>query len=168
MVIENVCTGPVQVLDTADTLIKAVIGAVVTFTPANAAILPEPDAAKPMEGVLLVQLNVAFNTVPVKLMAVDNAVLQTACGVTDATIGVGFTVYVKVVEAPEQVLETGVTTIWAVKGTFPALFTANELMVPEPEGANPIEGVLLVQLNTVFNVKPVKLTVVVVNPLQIT
>ena len=89
---ENVCTGPVQVLETADTLINAVIGAVVTFTPANEAIFPDPDAAKPIEGVLFVQLKVEFNTVPVKLIAVDNAVLQTACGVTDATIGLGFTV----------------------------------------------------------------------------
>ena len=70
---------------------------------ANEAILPVPLAARPMDGVLLVQLYTVPAVAPVKLIAVVEAPLQTTWLVTVFTVGTGFTVMVKVVGVPVQV-----------------------------------------------------------------
>ena len=68
-VIVNVCGVPVHGPNTGVTVIVAVMGSAVALVAVNDAILPLPLAAKPMDVLLLVQLNVA-PIVPVKFTAV--------------------------------------------------------------------------------------------------
>jgi hypothetical protein len=56
-VMVNVFGMPLQPFAAGVTVIVALIGAVPLFTAVNAGISPVPDAARPMEGVLFVQLN---------------------------------------------------------------------------------------------------------------
>ena len=83
----------------------AVTGAEPALVAVKLAILPEPLAAKPIDGVLFVQL---YTIVPpvVGLVKVTGAVgllLQTAWFDTGSIVGVGLTVYVKVIGVPVQV-----------------------------------------------------------------
>ena len=64
----------------------------------------------------------------------------------ELTVGVGFTVIVKLFAVPPQVLAVGVTVIVAVTAAEPGLVAVNEAMFPVPEAASPIPGVLLVQI----------------------
>lgn len=63
---------------------------------------PVPLAARPIDGVLLVQLYTVPAEAPVKLTAVVEAPLQTTWLVTAFTVGTGFTVMVNVVGVPVQ------------------------------------------------------------------
>ena len=72
----------------------------------NAAIFPVPFAARPMDGVLFVQL---YTIVPpvagvLKLTAVVNALLHTTWLVIVFTVAAGFTVIVNVDAVPVQVI----------------------------------------------------------------
>ena len=86
---------------------------------------------------------------------------------TPFTVGVGFTVIVKLLFDPLHPFATGVTVNVAFTGLVPRLTPANEPIFPLPLPANPIDGKLLVQLNTVPLTLPAKLTAVVLAPLQI-
>ncbi len=70
------------------------------------------------------------------------------------TVAVGLTVIVKVIGVPLHVIpplvKLGVTVIVAVTGAFVAFVPVNEAILPEPLAANPILGVLLVQLYTIL------------------
>ena len=57
---------------------------------------------------------------------------------------------------PEPV--DGVTVILAVTGAVPAFVALNEAIFPVPLAANPIDGVLFVQLNIVPATVPLKFT----------
>ena len=59
------------------------------------AILPVPAAARPMDGWLLVQLNTVPAALPVKVTAVVAVLWHTTWLATWFTVGVGFTVMVK-------------------------------------------------------------------------
>lgn len=59
------------------TVIVAVTGAVPLFTPTNEAMLPEPLAARPMAGLLFVQLKIVPATGPLKVTIVVELPLQT-------------------------------------------------------------------------------------------
>ena len=65
-------------------------------------------------------------------------------------IKVGFTVMVKFLELPSQVIppfvKCGVTMIVAVIGDVPELFAVKDGILPDPLTARPIEGVLLIQV----------------------
>ena len=67
---------PVHPLATGVTVIVAVTGVVPALTAVNEAIFPEPLAARPMEGVLFVQLKDVPATAPLKVTAVVAAPLQ--------------------------------------------------------------------------------------------
>ena len=54
--IVKVCDIPLQPFAVGVTLIVPITLALVVFVAVNAPILPEPEAAKPIDGVLLVQL----------------------------------------------------------------------------------------------------------------
>jgi hypothetical protein len=69
-VMVNVCGVPGQPFAVGVTVIVAVTGNAVALTALNAAMFPEPDAARPIDVVLLVQLNVVPTTVPTKFTAV--------------------------------------------------------------------------------------------------
>ena len=86
--------------------------------------------------------------------------LQRTWLVTGFTVGTGFTVIVKELDVPEQVLpalvKAGVTVIVAVTGLVPVLWAGKERICPVPLAGIPIEGSELVQLNCVPGTDPVK------------
>ena len=118
----------------------------------NDKISPVPDAASPIDGVLLVQLNTAVPPLDgvVKLILAVGAPLHTTWLATGLTIGGGLTVIVNVIGVPTQLtaplVYVGVTVIVATTGAL-VTFTAVKLAIlPVPDAANPIDGALLVQL----------------------
>lgn len=76
-VIVNVTGAPVQPLADGVTVMFAVTGASEAFTAVKAAISPVPFAARPMDGVLFTQLKTTPVGVPLKVIAVVDAPLQT-------------------------------------------------------------------------------------------
>jgi len=102
----NVIGVPVQPPATGVTVMVATSGPVVALVAVNGAMSPAPDAANPIAGLVLVQLNTVPGTVPaVPLNGISKVVapLQYALLVTAATVGVGLTVIVKVFNGPVQV-----------------------------------------------------------------
>lgn len=81
----------------------AVCTAVVVLVATKLAILPVPDAARPIVVLLLVQLYTVPATAPLKVTVAVLAPLHTTCEVTVFTVGVGLTVMVNVIEEPVQV-----------------------------------------------------------------
>ena len=84
-----------------------------------------------------------------KLIAASVPPLQTVLFVTVLTLAEGFTSIVKVVAVPAQLVvfaKVGVTVIVAVTGAVPLFVAVNDGKLPVPDAANPIEGVLFVQL----------------------
>ena len=86
-------------------MIVAVTGAVVAFVAVNDAISPVPEAARPIDVVLFVQL---YTIVPpvvglVNVTAVVGALLHTTWLATAVTVAVGLTVIVNVEGVPTQV-----------------------------------------------------------------
>ena len=75
-VIENVLDAPLHVLDAGVTVINAVTGTLVALVAANEAMVPEPDAASPMDVVVFVQLYVVLATAPENVTAVVLTPLQ--------------------------------------------------------------------------------------------
>ncbi len=150
----------------------AVTTALPLLTAVKGEILPVPEVGRPMDGVLLVQLNVVPGTVPVNVTIVVLEPSQTVWPVTAATVGVGLTVMVKVMVGPVQVTPAlvylGETLMVATTGAVPVLTALNGGMFPVPEADNPIEVVLLVQLNTVPVTAPLKLMLEVVVALHTT
>ena len=65
----NVCGKPIQPAAVGVTVIVAVTGALVIFIAVNDAIFPLLLAAKPIEVLLFVQLNVVPLTAPIKFIA---------------------------------------------------------------------------------------------------
>lgn len=87
-----------------------------------------------------------------KVMAANELPLQIVLGETVVTLAAGFTVIVKLIGVPLQLLEfekIGVTVIVALTGAFPVLVAVNEAMSPVPLAANPMEVAVLVQLYVV-------------------
>jgi hypothetical protein len=158
---------PGQLLAVGVIVIVAVTGVLPLFVAVKDVISPVSEAARPIDVVLLVQLNVVPLTALLKVMAVVLALLQTDCVVGFATAtGVGLTVIVTVVGVPEQPLATGVTIIVAVTGLELVLTAVNEPILPIPEAARPIVVLSLVQLNTVPDTAPLNVIAVVAALLQ--
>lgn len=82
-----------------------------------------------------------------KLTADVVDVLQTVC-VTGVTLmeGVGDTFTVNDCTGPGQPAAVGVTAITAVAVTVPVLTDVKAAMLPEPDAANPIDGLEFVQV----------------------
>lgn len=158
---------PVQPLADGVTLMVAIIGLADVLTAVKPLILPVPLPARPMDGVLLVQLKVEPATVLVKFKAFTGAPLQTITFAGTVTVGVGFTVMVKVCAVPAQPLAEGVTVIVAVTGAFEVFTPLKAGMFPEPEPARPMDVLLFVQLKVVPVTGPLKPRFPVVTPLQI-
>ena len=76
-------------------------------------------------------------------------------------MGVGFTVIVKETDAPVQPFAVGVTVIVATTAVVPLFVAVNEAIFPVPLPANPIEGLLFVQLNVVPLTEPVNMMALV-------
>ena len=107
-VIVKVIGVPVQVVPAlvyeGVTVIVATTGALLAFVAVKDAILPDPAAARPMDGVLLVQLYIVPATAPLKLMAAVEAPLHNSWLLTALTVAVGLTVIVNVIGVPVQVV----------------------------------------------------------------
>ena len=82
-----------------------------------------------------------------KLTADVAVVLHTVCVAGNTfMVGVGDTLTVNDCTAPGQPAAVGVTAITAVAVTVPVLVAVNGAMLPEPDGAKPIEVFELVQV----------------------
>ena len=68
---------------------------------------------------------------------------------TEAAVGVGFTVIVKLFVEPVQPFADGVTTIAATEGTFVPFNAVKDGILPVPEPASPMLELLFVQLKLV-------------------
>jgi hypothetical protein len=147
------------------TVMVATTGVAPPLVAMKAPMFPVPLPARPTEGVSLVQLNVA-PAVPTKVIAVVLAPLHTTWSAGSTTVGVGFTVIVKLADGPAHPLNTGVTVTVATTGAAPPFTPVKAAMLPVPDAANPIEGVSLVQLKIVPPTVPLKVTSVVFDPLQ--
>lgn len=152
------------------TVIVAVTGALVALVAVKAAILPVPDAARPIEGVLLVQPKAVLGMVPLNATGAVVPLLQITWLAIAFTVGVGLTVMLNVPGVPAQVtllpVKEGVTVIRAVTGAVPLLTALKDTILPVPDAGRPMEAVLLVQLYTVPATGPLKATAVVGAPLQ--
>ena len=65
---------------------------------------------------------------------------------TAATVGVGLTVIVKVVDAPVQPFAEGVTVMVAVIGAFVVFTAVKAAILPVPLAARPMLGAVFIQL----------------------
>jgi hypothetical protein len=153
----------------------AVTGELPPFVAVKDGILPVPLAANPIDGVLFVQLYTIDPPVVglPKFTAVVEPLLQTDWLLITLTVAAGFTVIVKVVAVPLQVVpfvKAGVTVIVPVNGPFVVFVAVNAAIFPVPLAARPIAVLLFVQLYTI--VPPVvgllKATAAVEPPLQTT
>ena len=176
-VMVNVCAAPVQVRPAlvyeGVTVMVAVTGVVPVLVAVNEAMLPLPLAARPMPVLLFVQLYTVLATAPVKLTAVVAAALHTTWSAGSATVGVGFTVMVKVVEAPVQVtpfaVNEGVTVKVLVSGALVALAAVNAGMLPVPlVAAKPMASPVRVQAYSAPGVLPVNVVAATLPPGQCT
>ena len=113
-------------------------------------ILPEPVAASPMDGALLVHWNVTDPVGPVvglvKLITAVGVPLHNTWLATGFTMGLGFTVIVKLMGVPVQPAAPGVTVMVATNGPLVALVVTNGCISPVPEAARPMAVLLFVQL----------------------
>jgi hypothetical protein len=84
--------------------------------------------------------------VPLKLTVVVPVLLHTVWSEIALTVGVGFTVILKVCAVPEQPLTVGVTVIVPDIADVPVFFAVKDVILPEPLAASPIDVLLFVQL----------------------
>lgn len=149
-VIVNVLTGPAQLMPlviVANTEIVAVTGEVVGFTAVNDGRLPTPLGARPIDVLLLVHVKNAPATLLPNVIADVSDPLHTVKLLTTFTVGVGFTVIVKLMlaAAPHEAALL-VTVIVPLIGTPVVLVPVNDGMLPVPPAARPIAVLVLVQV----------------------
>ena len=160
------CAGPGQPFAVGVTVMVAVTGTLVVLIAVNAGMFPLPLAARPMEGLSFVQLNAVPATLPVKLVAAVLAALQITWFAGCTTLGVGFTVIVKLCAGPLHPLAKGSTTMPATTTAFVLLIAVKEGISPVPFAAKPIAGLLFIQLKLLAATGPEKLMVAVLAPLH--
>ena len=152
---------PVQPLALGVTSIVAVSAVVPVLEAVKLAMFPVPDAARPIDVLSFVQLYVVPATSPVKVTAVVEALLHKVSSDGSSTVGVGFTVIVKVSDVPVQEFALGVTSIVAVSDVVPAFVAVKLAISPVPLAAKPIEVLSFVQLYVVPVTVPLNVTAVV-------
>jgi hypothetical protein len=146
-VIVKANAGPVTPFAVGVTVIVATTGEAPAFVAVKLAMFPEPLAARPIEVVLFVQLNVVPDTAPLNVTAVVAAPLATVWFETAATVGVGFTVTVNGTAAPVTPAAVGVTEKLAVTGEAPVFVAVKlEMAVPEPLAPMPMVVLSLVHV----------------------
>jgi hypothetical protein len=99
-------------------------------------------------------------------MAIVGAPLHTVWPATVATVGVGFTVIVKLSAVPAHPFADGTTLITPSIAVTPLLVPVNDAMFPLPAAARPMLASLLVQAYVVPLTVPVKATALVDAPLH--
>ena len=154
----------------------AVTGAEPLFMAVKEVISPLPDAGRPIEVLLFVQVYVVVppELVVEKLTAAVLLPLQTTWLAGMLTCAVGLTVMVNTWDDPLQftlaLLKRGVTVMVAVTGDEPLFIAVKEVILPLPDAGRPIEVLLFVQVYVVVPPELVveKLTAAVLLPLQTT
>jgi hypothetical protein len=132
------------------TVIVPVIGAFVPLVVWNAAIFPVPEAPRPIDVLSLTQVK-EVAPVPLKVTALELAPLHFTWSEGSETVGVGFTVIVKLCGVPSQVtpppVKCGVTVIVELIAALVELVVVKAAMFPVPELVeSPIEVFELVQV----------------------
>lgn len=94
-------------------------------------------------------------------MSVVAAPLHNIWSFTAPTVGVGFTVMLKVLGVPVQLLAVGVTMMFEVMGVVPLLVAVKDVMLPFPLAPKPIFTLSFVQENVVPVTEPPKFMAVV-------
>jgi hypothetical protein len=134
----------------------AITGAVVVLVAMKEAILPAPFAARPIDGVLLDQLNTTLlPPLPllglVNVIAADDEPLHNTWLAIWFAVAVGLTVMVNVFDVPTQLtppfIKVGVTVMVATTGAVVILVAIKVGMLPTPFAARPIDGALFVHAN---------------------
>lgn len=165
--IVKLCALPEHPLAEAVTVMVAVTATLELLTAIKGAILPVPDAAKPMPELLLVQVNVAPLTELVKFSAEVIAPLQTTWSDNAPVIcGDGFTIIIKFCGVPLQEFTDGITVIVAVSATDVAFVALKGAIFPVPLAASPIPVLLLLHVYVVPLTELLKFIAVVTAPLQ--
>lgn len=108
--------------------------------------LPTPFGFKPMLGLSLFQVNTVPATGPLMVIAAVDAPWQSVWLAIAFTLGVGFTVIVKLTGVPPQPVDVGVTVMVAVIGAVVVLVATKLGILPVPLAASPMAVLLLVQL----------------------
>ena len=155
----KLCAGPWHPFANGATEMIAITGALVVFNAVKDGIFPVPLPAKPMEGLLLLQVKLVPLTAPVKFIALVAAPLHTVWLAGTAILGVGLTVIVKLWAAPGQPFASGVTVIVAVTATLDTLVAKKDGISPVPLAAKPMVVLSFVQPKLVPLTEPVKFTV---------
>lgn len=122
-----------------------IIGAVVALVAVNAGMFPVPFATNPIAILELVQVKLPPTGVLKKFVAATVALLHTTVSAGTSTVGVGFTVIVKLDGVPAQPLTVGVTVIVAVIGAVVVLVAVNPGRLPTPFTPNPMVASVFVQ-----------------------
>lgn len=166
-VIVKVLGVPVQPLAVGVTVIVATIVEPVALVTTNWLILPVPLAPRPIAVLLLVQLKVVPVVAPENVIAVVVPPSQSAWLATAFTVGVGFTVIVKLVVVPAHpAAVVGVTVIVPLIAAAVVLVAVKAGMFPCPLATSPMAVFELVQLKIVPATVPENVIAVVVAPLQ--
>ena len=84
-----------------------------------------------------------------------------------STVGTGSTLTIPVFGKPVHPLADGVTIMVALAGVEPVLIPVNAGILPVPDDARPMDGLLFVQLKLVPVTLPEKFIAFAANPLQI-
>ena len=136
------------------TFMVAVTTVVPLLIAVNDGILSLPFAARPIDILLFVQKkSTVFGPDEeglLKFMAVVLLLLHNDWLATGFTVAIGATIIVNTSGIPKQLtppfIKVGVTVIVAVNGNRVVFVAIKDGMLPVPEAAKPIDGVLFVQL----------------------
>jgi len=115
------------------------------FVAVKEVMFPVPEAAKPIAGLVLVQVKLPPVGTLTKAVAGIKVPLQKVAFEGTETVGIGFTVMVKVICGPVHIPSLAVTEIVAVIGVEPVFVDVKDGRLPLPEVANPIAGLVFVQ-----------------------
>ena len=131
-------------------VISAIAGEMPLLVALKTGMLPVPLVASPFAGMLLVHVNVVPAPTGLETgVASVTSPLQYIWFKIALTVGVGFTVIVKVSGVPTHPLAAGVIVISATEGESPVLVALKNGMLPVPLAARPFAGMLLVHVNVV-------------------
>jgi hypothetical protein len=135
------------------------------LTATNPGMLPVPLAAIPIAVFEFVHVNVPPPGILLKFAVGIVLPLQTAISAGTFTVGVGFTVIVKLVEVPMHP-RVGVTVMVAVFGELDVLIAVKLAMFPVPLDASPIVEFVFVQVKVAPPGTLTKLMAGITSPLQ--
>jgi hypothetical protein len=148
------------------TVIVDVTGFTPVFVAVKDTIFPIPLAPKPMAVLEFVQAKVALLVGLVNVVPATIVPLQTLILAGIVTVGVGYTVMVKVEGMPVQLLADGVTVIVPVIVFEPVFVAVNDEMFPVPFAARPIDVLEFVQAKAAPGLGLVNVVPAMVAPLH--